>query len=152
MRVGNHWRREKVGSEMLLTLSLTIFLGAIFVFFSQEFVRFNKKVFSIPGVKLLLPLALASWLIEVYEDWGRWVLMRCQSLLHQVLSQIASILPFDKGALAVVHILYLFILAGLPLWSYLLWCQHTGRLHPKPFNYRLSLVLWAVAAILLTVA
>lgn len=141
-----------MGNELLLTLALSICGGAIFIFFSQEFLRIYKKILSIPGVKLLLPLILASWFIEVYEGWGRWLMIRCQSVLHQILYQLATMMPFETGAVSVIRILYLFILSGLPLWSYLLWCKYRGRAHPKPFDYHWGFILWVVAAILLTVA
>ncbi len=137
---------------MLFTLAVTVFFGAILVFFSQEFVRLFKKIFSIPGVKLLLPLALASWLIEAYEDWGRWLLLRFQAASHQALHQLATLVPFEAGVISFMRIVYLFLLAGLPLWIYRLRAKQKGQPRSQFITDRLSLALWIVAAILLTVA
>ena len=137
---------------MLLTIALTVLCGAVCIFFSQEFIRIHKKIMLIPGVKLLLPLVLASLLIEMYEEWGRWLLIRLQTVLHQMFYKLSTLLPFETGAIFFIRVMYLFILAGLPLWMYLLWAKQKGLRHPKPFNYGLGLALWIAAVILLTVA
>ena len=140
-----------MGNELLLTLALTVFCGSIFVFFSQEFIRLFKKIMSIPSVKLLLPLAFASCCVEAYEDWSRWLLLRLQAGIDQILYHVAALLPLDTRAITIIRIVYLFILAELPLWIYIIKVKQQRRRHPKPFSYRPGLALWLVAAILLTV-
>ena len=137
---------------MLVKLGLVICLGAIFIIFSREFITFGKRIFSIPGVKLLLPLAIASLLIELHEEWGRWLLLRLQSVIHQFLHDIATLLPVKISSVFLVRIIYLFLLAMLPLCVYLFRARNKTRAHSRRLTYVLfSLGIWIVAVILLTV-
>ena len=124
---------------MLLTLALTVLIGSVFVFFSQEFIRLFKKLMSIRGVKLFLPLVIASCLVEIYEEWGRWLLLRFQLAVHEVIYQLATFVPFDTGAISLIRILYLFILAGLPLWIYRLRTKKKVRCDQRFYTQWLGL-------------
>ena len=96
-----------------------IVLGlAIVAFFSQECIRVCKKITSIPGAKLLLPLAFASWMLEEYEDWGGWLLVKFQAVLHQTIHFFSTLLPFEfeRGKISLIRIIFLFLLACLPVW------------------------------------
>lgn len=150
MRAGKPWK-ENEESNMLITIALLVLCSSIVVFFSQEFIGLFKKIFSIPGVKLLFPLILASWLIEVYEDWGYWLLLKCQALLHQFVYQLTTLLPFETAAISVTRIIFLFLFASLPIWFFHLRAKQTKRRHPQPSILWLSLTLWIVAATLLSV-
>ena len=137
----------------LVTLALVIFFSSILVFFSQDVGRLLKLVFSIPGVKLLLPLALASWIINIYEDWGRWLLLWFQSGLHIFLNKLTILIPFEKGSMHLIRIVFLFCMASIPLWVYQLKSKKKGhRIPPTPFTYWLGLLLWILATVLLTVS
>lgn len=136
---------------MLLTLALVVLCSAIIVFFSQEFSGFLKKIFSIPGVKIFLPLALASLIVEAYEAWGYWFLFRFQVAFHQIIYKLAMMMPFKTGALAFARFLILFLLAGLPIWIAKLRAQQKGRRHPQPFVYHVSLMLWLIGVILVVI-
>ncbi len=137
---------------MLLRLAVVVFCCSIVVFFAQEFGRLFKKILSIPGFKLLLPLVLASWLIESYELWGQWVLLKIQAGFHLVINATATLIPFTTGAVSFTRIIFLFVLASLPLCVYRLRARQQKRRHPEPVSYWLGLTIWVVAAILLTVA
>jgi hypothetical protein len=136
----------------MLLLALVVLGSAIFVFFSDEFVKFLGKIFSIPGVKLLLPLALASLIIEAYEDWGYWLLVKAQAFLHQFVNKFATFLPFEWGAVAVTRIVIIFLFICLPIWFFRIRAKKKGQRHPQRLAYYLGLTLWIFAVILLTVA
>jgi len=137
---------------MIVTLTLLVFCSSIIAFFSQEFLRMFKKLFSIPGVKLLLPLAVASLLIEMHEDFGFWVLTWGQLQLHRIINALAGLLPFETGSVLLVRIVFLFCLAILPVLVYRFGVKKKGRAQPDDVSYWSGLVLWIIAAILLTVS
>lgn len=137
---------------MLLRVALVVFSASIVVFFAQEFGRLFKKILSIPGFKLLLPLVLASWVIELYEIWGQFVLLKVQKAFHLVINATAGILPFSFCAISLTRIVFLFVLSSLPLFIYRLRAKQQGRRHPEPVSYWIGLTIWVVASILLTVS
>ena len=137
---------------MLFTLALLVFCSAIFVFFLDEFKGLLKKIFSIPGFKLVIPLIIASLVIEAYEAWGQWLLLWFQKGLHQILYKFASFMPFEMGAVLVVRILFLLAAAMLPVGISHFRAKRQGRRQPESFTFWLGLTLWLIAIILLTVA
>ena len=136
---------------MLSTFSLVIFFLAILLIFSQEVTRFMKKLAAKPGMKLLLPLVLASWFIETWEEWGRWLLLWCQAEFQQISHTAAQLLPFQTGALHLIRILTLFVFACIP--AAIFWVRvKYKRLYSLPlFSYYISLLLWIIAVFLLIV-
>ncbi len=136
---------------MLFTLAAVVLIASIGVFFSQEFVRLFKKITAIPGVKLLLPLLIASLIIETYELWWQWILKHCHLALHILVYKVTVLLPFETGAILLMRIVFLFIFASAPVWYFRLRYKNNLRLYPKKFAYCLGLTLWIVAAILLAV-
>ncbi len=137
---------------MIVTIALVVVCSSIIAFFSQEFVRMFKKLFSIPGMKLFLPLAIASCLIEVYEDWGFWFLTSFQAAIEKMTHALAHLFPFETGSVLIIRILFLFVLACIPIIAYRLRAKFKGNYAaPHPYIDLLSLILWLVAAILLTV-
>ena len=137
---------------IVTTLALVVFCSSIVAFFSQEFSKMFKKIFAIPGVLLLAPLALASWLIEIYEDWGAWLLLWIQAGLHQFLHKLSVLVPFESHSLSFFRIVYLFLIASLPVWISRLMALRKGYRAPQTSTYWVGLILWIIAAILLTVA
>ncbi len=137
---------------MIVTLAIVVFCTSIAAFFAQEFGRVFKKMFAIPGVKLVVPLVMASWCIEIYEEWGLWLLLRIQGWLHQFVHQLHALIPFEQGSLPFTKIVYLFFVASLPIWIFQL--ANVRKWHRKrpPHTYWTGLVLWIIAAILLTLS
>lgn len=137
---------------MIVTIALIVFLSSIAAFFAQEFGRMLKKFFSIPGMKLFVPLLLASWLIVVYEEWGRWLLFRSQTALHHLVLRMHALVPYETGSLHAAKIFYLFLVATLPIWIFELAALRKGSRKRQPPTYWIGLVLWLIAAILLTLS
>jgi len=135
---------------MYVTIVLVVFCAAIVVVFSQEFRNMFKKFFSIPGFKLFIPLAFASWVVEAYEGWGLWGLLWIKEGLHSVIHFIDELIPFELS-LTFTHILHLFLLASLPVWILLALAKSKGMYEPWPHTYQIGAVLWIIGAILLTV-
>ena len=54
---------------MYFKIALVILLSSTAVFFSREFGEAFKKTWSIPGVKLLLPLLVATGLFYDPQPW-----------------------------------------------------------------------------------
>ncbi len=137
---------------MIYTLALVVFGSSIAVFFSEELSGLLKKIGKFPGVKLLFPLLVASWLIEKYQDWGHWLLIQSQAMSYHFVEQLSHLAPFQMGSLPFSQILYLFVLAGLPVWIFWLIGKYKGidKDGPRPLAYLVGVVLWLVAAILLT--
>lgn len=101
---------------MLFTLTLVILLGAITVFFSQEFLGFFKKIFAIKGMKLFLPLFIASWLVFTFDHWGLWGIYYYRQILSYVLVFLVDIMPFSYMAEHVALIILLATISVLPVY------------------------------------
>nr|HAT8712897.1 hypothetical protein [Legionella jordanis] len=135
---------------MLLTIALVVLGCAIVVMFSAEFARGFKKLFNISGMKLLLPLIFASALVVYYEYWISWGLLITKWLLHQAAAYLSKLFPFMQG-IGVAEVLLLWMLSTVPVLALDFWMKKQTF---EPFRYPFitSLIIWLLAAILLTVS
>ncbi|AHE66435.1 hypothetical protein [Legionella oakridgensis] len=136
---------------MLFTLALIILGATVVVFFSQEFAGVFKKIFAIPGVKLFMPLAFVSWLIDSFEPWVFWLLLKCKEGLLYLIYQFAEWMPWKKNAVALAQILILFLLPMIAMGILFLWAKFKKMHEPWPYTYDIGVVLWIISFILLTV-
>ncbi len=117
---------------MLFTMTLVILLGAIAVFFSQEFLGFIKKVFAVKGVKLFLPLLAASWFVFSFGDWVIWGITYYRELLATVLTFIVSIIPLPQIAEYTALVIVLTVVSVLPVYLIDLYMRKRSY---KSYNY-----------------
>lgn len=132
---------------MLYTLAFIVMLSAIVLFFSQEFIRVFKRIFEIPGAKLLLPLAVVSWLISEFHDEFLVCVLYAQKSLLDILAFLTQLLPFQLGASSVVLILFLTLITVVPVFVlhvYLLKKNYQGYQYP----YLTSTLIWLATALL----
>lgn len=138
----------------MLALFLTVVCFGFILCFSKEFTALIKKIMSVPGLTILLPLLLASWVLELYEDWGLWLLVQAQLLLHEAIFQVSSWMPFGAKKVLFLRIIVLFLVAIIPLWFYQ--CKIKFSKQPMPIPratpYRIGFVFWIVATMLIVVA
>lgn len=79
--------------DILLTLAAVILAAAIVVFFSHEFAGVFKKIFAIKGAKLVLPLALASYIVYQFELWVSWALYYFREVMQNILNVLNVLFP-----------------------------------------------------------
>lgn len=137
---------------MLITIALVVLMASIACFFAPEFGRLFKKVFAIPGAKLLIPLFMASWLIVLYEEFGHWLLIHFQIMLHRWVSRLDALLPFETASISIARIISLFLIASMPIWIARGSAFRKKLLAPHRGTYWIGLMLWIIGAILLTLA
>ena len=132
---------------MLGNFAITVMLGSIFIVFLQEFKSIFKKIKAIPGMELIFPLLVVSWIVEKYEDWNYWLLASGQFFTTQLIANITEYLPFKWHAIYFIRIFLLLLLAIIPaaILSFIVYKK--GRFEPWPFIYRLSLVLWVIVSV-----
>lgn len=136
---------------MLLTLALVVLLASCVAFFSKELMNVGNKIHAIPGLKLLLPLILASLFIVLFEDWARLLFFWSQTLVHRFLTAIAGALPFKSWNIIIVHSAALFMFSCSPLWLRKFRERRSRQRRPPDSSNRLAAILWVVASILLLV-
>lgn len=136
---------------MIVSLALVVFGSSIAVFFSEEIQRMFKKIIAIPGAKLLVPLIALSLLVEIYQEYGSWLLIAFKAIIEQGLLTLVSMLPFQVIALPMLKAAYLILLACLPVWVFWLIAKRKGIEESWPTPYRVGVMLWTLAAVLLTV-
>ncbi|KGP63376.1 hypothetical protein EP47_02170 [Legionella norrlandica] len=100
---------------MLLNLALVILLAAIVVFFSQELIGIIKKIFAVKGVKLIVPLGVASWLIYNFDYLFLWVMYYIREVLQVLLSLLTFIIPLGQYSGVVALIILLATLSVVPV-------------------------------------
>lgn len=96
---------------MLLSYSLIVLVVAVLILFSHEFGGGFKKLFSFPGVKLIVPLFIASFIIEYYEAFFLWLLTEINAMVHWCLTQLE--LKIAAGSI-LIKIFFLTLIACLP--------------------------------------
>jgi hypothetical protein len=135
----------------MIVLSLIVVSCAIVVFFSQEFGKFFKKLFAIRGMKLFLPLVLASAIVVDYSNWVLWGLLRFKAFLHSMVATLASWLFFHAGATFVANVLVLAGFSILPVLAINSWVKKKTY-HSFHYAYLTSTIIWLLIAVLLTVS
>lgn len=129
-------------------LVLIVCIASIFCFFIQEFIGLFKRIFSIKGVKIILPLAFASGLVYLNTPFIVWHLYFIQDVLDSALLNLMYFIPFHTAKELVALIMLLTLLAVLP--SALLHL-HSKKFHNKPYGhpYLVSTLIWVITVILL---
>lgn len=129
-------------------LVLIVCIASIFCFFIQEFIGLFKRIFAIKGVKIILPLAFASWLVYLNIPFIVWHLYFIQDVLDSALLYLMYFIPLHAGKESIALIILLTLLAVLP--SVLL-NLYSKKYHHKPYTYPylLSTFIWVITVILL---
>lgn len=134
----------------MFTLAFLVFGAAIFAFFSEEIIDMIKKLFTIPGVKLVIPLMIASWMIEKYEQPLYTFLKWCIASVDKIVLKLGAGLPFDTHSLLFTRILSLFLLATLPIWmSFARIKRRDSAKKAWSLTHRICLFLWIILAVIL---
>lgn len=133
---------------MLLTVALVVLCSSIFVLFSKEFGNLIKKIFTIPGTKLLLPLVLITTFYVLFEPWAILFILKLKALLHLLVAAIESLIPFTWAADFVANLLVLITFTLLPVFALNAWCIKKTYV-PFKYPYLLSTILWLFIAVLL---
>lgn len=135
----------------MLEMALIILISSILVFFSEEWGNLFKKIFAIRGVKLFVPLIMASWLIVDYEPWLLKGLLGIKYVLHAIINALQSIMPSWSITPSLLTVLVLMLVSVLPVIGvdYLI-----RRKSPLGYRHKIQtcLILWISTAILLTVS
>ncbi len=135
--------------DQMLTIALVVFGCAIMVFFSKEFGNSIKKIFSIPGMKLLLPLILVSFFIIFFKFEVLWFLTKLQAFLFALVQNLSSLLPFQNIDYPLANILVLMGLSALPVLAINLWYKRKTY-HPYKYIGLTMTVIWLFVAVLLS--
>lgn len=135
----------------MLKVALVVLLSSIVVFFSKEFTDLFKKIVAIPGMKLLLPLLLATTLIVNFEPWIYMLLTHIQGFLRALSAKLTSWMPFQRGANYLANSLVLMSFTFLPVLSLQYWIK---RKTYRSFSYiGLTItILWLFLAVLLSIS
>ncbi len=131
-----------------LFFSLVVFT-AIVGFFSQELLYGFKRIFSIPGTKLCIPLMFASLVVESYALWGYRGLSALRGALSVFEHRLSALLPFQTGALMLTRVFMLTTLAMIPLWIIAFLTRKNHLSGAMYWAYCCSAVIWAVSVVLL---
>jgi hypothetical protein len=130
-----------------LTLALVVVIAAIAISFSTEFGKQIKKILAIPGMKLALPLLVASYLVVTYDVPLYFFLLHLSNALAAFALQLASWLPFrwEAGKIAVVILLMAF--SFLPVLAINYWFTKKSY-QAFQYSYFLNTILWMFIAVL----
>lgn len=135
---------------MLFTLAMVVFMGGIFICFSQEFIRVFKKILEVKGAKLILPLMLGSLLVAQFDLIILWGLYYYREVLTSVVLFVNH--PFATSPLAypIILIILLTLISVIPvLLLELFWWKRSYKHYPLP-NLT-SIILWIVSSFVMIV-
>ena len=135
---------------MLLTLALVVFAAAIIILFSQEFISIFKKIAEVKGAKLIIPLAIASWLVYRYDFWFIELIHSYREVLHTIIKSVVWLLPYYKISIYITVVLVLTIISLVPVFL-LDWIFRMRTYKPYPYPYVTSFIIWLVSVLTLTI-
>ena len=134
---------------MLFTVALLILCSAIIIFFSQEFAAVFKKMFALPGVKILLPLLVLTQLLFSMESWTLFFLVGIHRFFNLLSQGLSSFLPANPLVFMASQIMSLWLLTVLPGWIFNAWSLRK-TFKPFPHSVFLGVMLWLLWVILCT--
>lgn len=133
---------------MLFTLAVVVFVAAIVVFFSQEIIGVFKSLFEIKGAKLILPLAIGSWIYCYLYYWCLLGITYYKEALDSVVSFLNYLVPegtfYQLGVLVFVFT----VIAVLPVFL-LTWYLFKRSYKRYAYPYTTSTLLWLSCVFLL---
>ncbi|MBN9231250.1 MAG: hypothetical protein BGO90_03620 [Legionella sp. 40-6] len=133
---------------MLLTLALVVICASIMVFFSQEFMRTFKRIFALPGARLLLPILFASWLVYTFDYWVLWAVFYYRETLFTGLHFLEGILPAYAWTLPAIVVCLIWCVTILPVLALDYYYRRKSH-HGYPYPMITSAIIFIVTAILL---
>lgn len=114
--------------DSMFALTVVVFTCSIIVFFAKEFGDAIKKVLSIRGMTLLLPLTLATLFVVYYEADVIWALTGVRTFLSLLTDTLASWIPFKRLANFIANIVIIMAFPFLPVLAIKAWFKR------KSFN------------------
>lgn len=134
---------------MLLTLTLLVLGCSIIVFFSDDFSKLIKKLKKIPGVAVLVPLLIASFIILYFEVIIEQILHQIKLLIDWDIEFLAKILPLNEAAIPMATLITLILTVIVP--TLIINKIHLKRsFQPWPYRYLLPLYTLAVMSLMLS--
>ena len=131
-------------------LALLVFIASIITFFSGEFGRLFRKIYSIPGAPVVLPLLIISGFLVAYMQNVLSFLLWNQSGLRFTMIKLVECLPFHTGAAFITEVICLFLFTTIPVWG-LYWSMRSQIQYlkkAKPYATHVYAVLWIYLVIL----
>jgi hypothetical protein len=133
--------------SMLFVFIVLIF--SIVGFFSQEWIGLFTRFFSIPGMRLFLPLFVVSTVVEHTEPWLFKGFYYIKMGLLMTAHRLQEALPFQLGAYTVARVLILVIIVLIPLWIVQGLRRRKGLSSAADWVGYFSALLWAMLTILM---
>lgn len=132
----------------MITLFLVICCTAIFCFFSQEFNRLFKKIFAVRGAKLILPLAIGSYVVYTFDFLILDILFYIRDKLNTIVTFLNHTLPHSPHTEDMILIILLTAVSLVPV-GILHFLSYRKTHKPYPHPYLVSTLIWIICAILL---
>lgn len=132
---------------MLVTVALLVFLTAIVVFFTDEFIRMFNKLFAIREVKLFFPLLIASYLVYNYEYFALWMSYYCRQVLGDMLTFLVGIMPVFDASRSIAVVIILTLTSVLPVLIMDIFL-HKKKLKGYEYPYLTSTIILIICATL----
>lgn len=133
---------------MDIVFTLIVLCTAIVGMFSQEFTSLFKRIFSIPGAPLFLPLILISLIVETRLIWVWALLASIRSGLVFLEAKLASLMPQHVIMEFLVQALVLTLLPVIPMLLVAYLTRKNTLSDPMFYMYRISAAIWLISAIL----
>jgi hypothetical protein len=132
---------------MLLTLVLVVFFFTVVMAFSQEFYGLFKKIAAIKGAPLVLPLAVASWIVFNLDYWLLWAVYYVRECLQVILGFLNYLIPFKQAAASIVLILFLTVISVVPVFFLDLYLNKKKHI-TYHYPYAMSAIIWIIVVML----
>jgi hypothetical protein len=134
---------------MSITVTLIIFFAAIVLAFLSEFTSLFQKLKTIPGMMVMVPLLIASFIVERFEQTLLRGLLWYQSLLYDLVQWIVPLNLYHQVLVDVMIVIFLFLSACIPMWGIVMWSkrQHICR-QLIVMNYP-GVILWLIGVFLM---
>lgn len=132
----------------MLTLFLVLCCTAILCLFSQEFNRLLKKVFKVRGAKLVIPLALGSTFVFMYDDLVIDLLYYFRDKLNTMVAFLNYIFPHYQYTSDIILVILLTAVSLVPV-GVLHFFSYRNTHKPFAHPYLVSTLIWIISAVLL---
>lgn len=130
----------------MLILTAVVVCSAIVAIFATEFTNIYKKLIKLPGVKLITPFFIASYIVISYKSWILWYLWQLRIILNNATFIYSSTHFYQK--IIAIGIIASFTLIPVIIIELLMKKRSYADFE---YSYVLMSILWIIIAMFIVI-
>ena len=129
-------------------LSIFNIVAGILIFFAEEWIACIKKIFAIPGTKLIIPLFITNYFFVTHEHMILWILLAMAYGFYDTYHFLISLYSSNKLILFIGQVMTLLLMTVLPVYALNI-VRAIKKLEIYHYTWLISIMIWLLWVVLL---